>query len=82
MLGLARTARCEFGQRHNAYSGLRLEAEWLAAMKKGQNLFVQAIQVNGSPVTLPLGLVEFAKAYDGPPSDPQIFEENQLKLEQ
>lgn len=59
-----------------------LKPEWVAAMKKGQNLFVQAIQVNGSPVTLPLGLAEFAKAYDGPPTDPEIFEENQIKLQE
>jgi invasion protein IalB len=56
--------------------------EMVAAMKKGTNLFVQAIQVNGSPVTLPLPLAEFAKAYDGPPTDPKVFEENQKKLQE
>ncbi len=56
--------------------------EMAATMKKGQNLFVQAIQVNGSPITLPLPLAEFAKAYDGPPTDPKVFEENQKKLQE
>lgn len=56
--------------------------EMVATMKKGTNLFVQAIQVNGSPVTLPLPLAEFAKAYDGPPTDPKVFEENQKKLQE
>jgi hypothetical protein len=57
--------------------------ELIANMKKGQNLVVQAINSNGAPLTLPLPLVgEFAKAYDGPPTDPKQFEENQKKLQE
>ena len=51
-------------------------------MKKGQNLVVQAINANGAPLTLPLPLAEFAKAYDGPPTDPKVFEETQKKLQE
>jgi invasion protein IalB len=54
----------------------------LANMKKGQNLVVQAINSNGAPLTLPLPLAEFAKAYDGPPTDPKVFEETQKKLQE
>jgi invasion protein IalB len=56
--------------------------ELLANMKKGQNLVVQAINSNGAPLTLPLPLGEFAKAYDGPPTDPKVFEETQKKLQE
>ena len=56
--------------------------EMLANMKKGQNLVVQAISSNNQPVTLPLPLGDFAKAYDGPPTDPKQFEENQKKLQE
>jgi invasion protein IalB len=60
--------------------------ELLANMKKGQNLVVQAINSNGAPLTLPLPLQEtggsFAKAYDGPPTDPKVFEETQKKLQE
>ena len=56
--------------------------ELLANMKKGQNLVVQAINANGAPLTLPLPLGEFAKAYDGPPTDPKQFEETQKKLQE
>jgi len=57
--------------------------ETIAALKKGQNLVVQAINSNGAPLTLPLPLAgEFAKAYDGPPTDPKVFEENQKKLQE
>jgi invasion protein IalB len=52
------------------------------SLKKGQNLVVQAINANGAPLTLPLPLGEFAKAYDGPPTDPKVFEETQKKLQE
>lgn len=54
----------------------------LANLKKGQNLIVQAINSNGAPLTLPLPLGEFAKAYDGPPTDPKVFEDTQKKLQE
>ena len=56
--------------------------ELLGNLKKGQNLVVQAINSNGAPLTLPLPLAEFAKAYDGPPTDPKVFEETQKKLQE
>src|SRR5881275_1107769 len=57
--------------------------ELIANLKKGQNLVVQAINSNGAPLTLPLPLAgEFTKAYDGPPTDPKVFEENQKKLQE
>jgi invasion protein IalB len=57
--------------------------EMIANLKKGQNLVVQAINSNGAPLTLPLPLQgEFAKAFDGPPTDPKQFEENQKKLQE
>jgi len=56
--------------------------ELINNLKKGQNLVVQAINANGAPLTLPLPLAEFAKAYDGPPTDPKVFEETQKKLQE
>jgi invasion protein IalB len=63
-------------------SDYELTPDLLANMKKGQNLVVQAINSNGAPLTLPLPLAEFAKAYDGPPTDPKVFEETQKKLQE
>ena len=63
-------------------SDYEVTPEMLANMKKGQNLVVQAINSNGAPLTLPLPLAEFAKAYDGPPTDPKVFEETQRKLQE
>jgi invasion protein IalB len=63
-------------------SDYEVTPEMLANLKKGQNLVVQAINSNGAPLTLPLPLAEFAKAYDGPPTDPKQFEETQKKLQE
>jgi len=54
----------------------------VAKMKKGQTLTVQAINMQGTPISLPLPLGDFAKAYDGPPTDPKAFEEQQRKLQE
>jgi invasion protein IalB len=52
----------------------------IGRMKKGQLLTVQAIHMNGQPMSPQLDLRDFAKAYDGPPTDPKVFEEQQKKL--
>jgi invasion protein IalB len=57
-------------------------ADMVAKLKKGQQLAVQAINGNGQPVSLLLPLSDFAKAYDGPPTDPKVFEEQQKKLQE
>jgi invasion protein IalB len=63
-------------------SDYEVTPELLANLKKGQNLVIQAISSNNQPVTLPLPLGDFAKAYDGPPTDPKVFEETQKKLQE
>jgi invasion protein IalB len=54
----------------------------IAAMKKGQQITLQAINMQGTPISLPLPLNDFAKAYDGPPTDPKVVEEQQRKLQE
>ena len=56
-------------------------ADTINRMKKGQVLTVQAIHMNGQPMSPQLELKDFAKAYDGPPTDPKVFEEQQKKLQ-
>jgi invasion protein IalB len=53
----------------------------ISRMKKGQVLTVQAIHMNGQPMSPQMQLADFAKAYDGPPTDPKVFEEQQKKLQ-
>lgn len=57
-------------------------ADLIAKMKKGQGLVLQAINATGQPISLVLPLNDFAKAYDGPPTDPKVFEEQQKKLQE
>jgi len=51
------------------------------ALKKGQQLIIQAVNMQGTPISLPLPLADFAKAYEGPAVDPKAFEEQQRKLQ-
>ncbi len=53
----------------------------IGKLKKGQGLVIQAINSTGQPISLVLPLADFAKAYDGPPTDPKVFEEQQKKLQ-
>jgi invasion protein IalB len=54
----------------------------IGKLKKGQMLTVQAINMQGTPISLPMPLADFAKAYDGPATDQKAFEEQQRKLQE
>jgi invasion protein IalB len=56
--------------------------ELIGKLKKGQGLAVQGINGAGQAITLTVPLGDFAKAYDGPPTDPKVFEEQQKKLQE
>ena len=56
-------------------------ADMISGMKKGTVLTVQAIHMNGQAMSPQLDLKDFAKAYDGPATDPKVFEEQQKKLQ-
>jgi len=56
--------------------------DMIQKMKKGQQITLQAINMQGTPISLPLPLADFAKAYDGPPTDPKVVEEQQRKLQE
>jgi invasion protein IalB len=55
--------------------------ELIAKLKKGQGLVIQGINGAGQPISLVIPLGDFAKAYDGPPTDPKKFEEQQKQLQ-
>jgi invasion protein IalB len=56
--------------------------ELINSLKTGKQLAVQAITANQQALTLMLPLSDFGKAYDGPPTDPKVFEETQKKLQE
>src|SRR6266481_2745565 len=56
--------------------------ELIGKLKKGQGLVIQGINGAGHPISLVVPLQDFAKAYDGPPTDPKKFEELQKRAEE
>lgn len=55
--------------------------DFVSKLKKGQTMLLQGINLPGQAATYPIPLVEFAKANEGPPTDPKVFEEQQKKLQ-
>lgn len=64
------------------YGDAQITAEFVTGMKKGTQLVVQVINQTGRTVNFQLMLKDFAKAYDGPPIDPKVIEEQQKKLQE
>ena len=58
------------------------DAVMVAKLARGQELVIQAIDSSGQPVTVKLPLIDFAKAYEGPPIDPKVLEERQKRLQE
>jgi invasion protein IalB len=56
--------------------------ELMTQMKKGQTLVIQAISLQNQVVSYPLALADFAKANEGPPTDPKAYEEQQRKMQE
>jgi invasion protein IalB len=55
-------------------------ADLIGKLKKAQTLTIQALHMNGQWMYPALDLKDFAKAYDGPPTDPKVWEEQQKNL--
>jgi invasion protein IalB len=61
--------------------------ELIGKLKNGQMLQVQATSAAAAVLTFPLPLVDssgnsFARANEGPPTDPQIFQQRQKELQE
>jgi invasion protein IalB len=55
--------------------------DFVGKLKKGQQLVLQGINLPGQAATYMLPLADFAKANEGPATDPKKFEEDQKKLQ-
>jgi invasion protein IalB len=53
--------------------------ELITKMKSSQTLHVHGIYGSGQPINIPMPLADFAKAYDGPPTDPKELEQQEKK---
>jgi invasion protein IalB len=56
--------------------------ELIGKLKKGQSMVIQGINSQGQAISISVPLPDFAKAYDGPPTDPKVLEERQRKLQE
>ena len=56
-------------------------ADLVGKLKKGQMLTIQAVNLRGDVISFPLPLVDFAKANEGPPTDPKVLQAQQEKLQ-
>jgi hypothetical protein len=52
------------------------------SLKRGANINVSVQNQAGREVTFAVPLAGFAKAFDGPPIDPKVLEEQQKKLQE
>jgi len=60
-------------------SDFEASGELVDNLKKGKGLAVQGVNGGGQVITVVIPLADFAKAYDGPPTDPKVFEDQQRK---
>ena len=66
--------------KHGCMADFQADAELIAKLKAGRSLAVQAFD-KSRPISFSLPLTDFAKAYDGPPSDPAALDEQQKSLQ-
>jgi invasion protein IalB len=55
--------------KNGCFADYKADADLIAKLKSARSLTIEAFQ-KGQPVSFTLPLTDFAKAYDGPPSDP------------
>jgi invasion protein IalB len=55
----------------------QVDTGYIDRMKKGQQLMLQAVSMQGQVTSFPIPLAEFGKAIDGPPTDPVEFGKRQ-----
>jgi len=54
----------------------------IGQLKRGQMLTIQAKNLNDQVISFPLALAEFAKANEGPPTDPKEIEKRQKQMQE
>jgi invasion protein IalB len=66
------------------FSQYEATPETVAKLKKSQMVTIQAVPLNAhQAISIPLPTAaDFTKAYDGPPTDPKVFAEQQQKLQE
>jgi invasion protein IalB len=58
-----------------------VDAAFVAKLKKGQQFMLQSANMSGQTFSVAIPLADFAKAYDGPATDPKKAEEDAKKMQ-
>jgi invasion protein IalB len=67
---------------HGCFAEAAVKDDFVAALKKGAMLNISARNPGGTVVTFVVPTDGFAKAFDGPPIDPQVMAEQQKKMQE
>ncbi|MGO4570850.1 invasion associated locus B family protein [Microvirga sp. 2TAF3] len=67
---------------NGCFAEAEVKDDFIAALKKGQNLNVSVQNQAARMVTFAVPAAGFGKAFDGPPIDPKVLEEQQKKLQE
>lgn len=67
---------------NNCFAEADVSDAVLGQLKKGTNLLVRVFNQQGQEIGFVTKLDGFAKAYDGPPIDPKVVEEEQKRLQE
>jgi hypothetical protein len=65
-----------------AASPRQVKDDFVASLKKGASLNVSVQNQVGREITFAVPAAGFGKAFDGPPIDPKVLEEQQKKLQE
>jgi invasion protein IalB len=63
-------------------SDYEFDSAVVGKLKKAHSLIVQAISPAGQPMSIPVPLKEFAAAYDGPPTPPEVLDERRREFQE
>lgn len=77
----------QFGQfvvclANGCFADFEVKEDFIGDMKKGTTLWLQALDLNGQWTSYPVRLENFAKASEGPPTDPKVFAADRQKLQE
>jgi hypothetical protein len=67
---------------NGCFAEAQVKDDFIAAIKKGSNLNVSVQNQMGREITFAVPAAGFGKAFDGPPIDPKVLEEQQKKLQE
>jgi invasion protein IalB len=62
------------------FAQMEVQPDFIARLKRGQNLNIQVVNMTGRAISLAMTLAGFGSSYDGQPVDPRAYEESQRRL--